>query len=99
MGYAVPTQITHGIHFRQWARAFIIADAEKKSRVVFVNADICMGTQIMKTLVSDLGNYNTYEFVVQLSHMTFNISRFCYDTQCANNALHFSICINFSLVP
>ena len=48
MGYAMPTQIAHGIHFRQWSRAFIIADSEKKSRVVFVNVDICMGTQIQK---------------------------------------------------
>ncbi len=52
MGYAMPTQINKGIHFRQYSRAFIIADAEKKSSVVFVNADICMGTQIMKMEVS-----------------------------------------------
>ncbi len=47
----MPQQINHGIHFRQWARAFVIADAQKQSRVVFVNADICMGTQIMKIQV------------------------------------------------
>ncbi|XP_064404279.1 uncharacterized protein LOC135349656 [Halichondria panicea] len=51
MGYAMPTQINNGIHFRQYSRAFIMADAEKKSRVVFVNADVCMGTQIMKIQV------------------------------------------------
>lgn len=51
MGYAMPTQITHGIHFRQWARAFIFADAQKKSRVVFVNIDACMTTQAMKIQV------------------------------------------------
>ena len=48
----MPTQIAHGIHFRQYSRAFIIADAQKKSRVVFVSADICMGSQIMKMQVS-----------------------------------------------
>jgi neutral ceramidase len=51
MGYAMPTQITHGIHFRQWSRAFIIADSSDTSRVVFVNVDICMGTQILKMQV------------------------------------------------
>lgn len=52
MGYANPTQIGKGIHLRQYSRAFIIADAQKASRVVFVNADVCMGTQIMKIQVS-----------------------------------------------
>ena len=52
MGYANPAQIGNGIHLRQFSRAFIIADAQKKSRVVFVNADICMGTQILKIQVS-----------------------------------------------
>lgn len=47
----MPTQITHGIHLRLYSRAFIVADAKKASRVVFVNADICMGTQIMKMQV------------------------------------------------
>ena len=51
MGYAMPTQIGHGIHLRQYSRAFIIASSDLKKRVVFVNADICMGTQIMKSLV------------------------------------------------
>lgn len=50
MGYAMPTQIGHGIHFRQWSRAFIIAT--NSSRVVFVNVDICMGTQVLKMQVS-----------------------------------------------
>lgn len=52
MGYAMPTQISHGIHFRQWSRAFIVADAAGSSRVVFVNVDICMGTQVLKMQVS-----------------------------------------------
>ena len=56
MGYAMPTQITHGIHFRQWSRAFIIADSAASSRVVFVNVDICMGTQILKMQVSSQCN-------------------------------------------
>jgi len=51
MGYAMPTQTAHGIHFRQWSRAFIIADSQNKTRVVFVNADICMGSQVIKMQV------------------------------------------------
>jgi len=50
MGYANPAQIGEGIHLRQYSRAFIIGDG--KSRVVFVSADICMGTQIMAMKVS-----------------------------------------------
>jgi len=52
MGYAMPTQISHGIHFRQWSRAFIISDTDSSSRVVFVNVDIWMGTQALKMQVS-----------------------------------------------
>ena len=51
MGYAMPTQITHGIHFRQWSRAFIVAESSDSARVVFVNVDICMGTQVLKMQV------------------------------------------------
>ena len=50
MGYASPTQIGKGIHLRQFSRAFVIGD-EYGHRVVFVNADICMGTQIVKMQV------------------------------------------------
>ena len=51
MGYAVPTQIGHGIHLRQFSRAFIVADEQNATRVVFINTDICMGTQIIKMKV------------------------------------------------
>ena len=52
MGYAMPTQIGNGIHFRQYSRAFILADSLNRTKFVFVNADICMGSQILKMLVS-----------------------------------------------
>lgn len=48
MGYAMPQQISNGIHFRQYSRAFILADSLNRTKVVFINADICMGSQIMK---------------------------------------------------
>ena len=48
MGYANPAQISAGIHLRQWSRAFIFAESPTSKRVVFVNLDICMATQIIK---------------------------------------------------
>lgn len=48
MGYAVPSQIAHGLHMRLYSRAFIFADLEKKNRAVFVSIDSGMGSQIIK---------------------------------------------------
>ncbi|XP_013402701.1 neutral ceramidase isoform X2 [Lingula anatina] len=53
MGYANPSQKSHGIHMRLYSRAFIIADAAKTSRVVFVNVDACMISDIMKKKVAN----------------------------------------------
>ncbi|CAK8565859.1 unnamed protein product [Lathyrus sativus] len=50
MGYAKIEQVASGIHFRLRARAFIVA-ASKGNRVVFVNLDACMGSQIVTTKV------------------------------------------------
>ena len=46
MGYANTKQIASGIHFRLRSRAFIVAE-EKGKRVVFVNLDACMASQIV----------------------------------------------------
>ncbi|KGN65777.1 neutral ceramidase 2 [Cucumis sativus] len=46
MGYANADQIASGIHFRLRARAFIVAEPQGK-RVVFVNLDACMASQIV----------------------------------------------------
>ncbi|KAK8938881.1 Neutral ceramidase [Platanthera zijinensis] len=46
MGYANMEQIASGIHFRLRARAFIVAEPGG-SRVVFVNLDACMASQIV----------------------------------------------------
>jgi len=48
MGYANPAQISNGIHLRQWSRAFIFSESASSERIVFVNIDACMTTQIMK---------------------------------------------------
>ena len=50
MGYAKSEQVGTGIHFRQYSRAYIMADSSN-NRVVFISADISMGTQIVKIQV------------------------------------------------
>ncbi|XVF68909.1 hypothetical protein PTKIN_Ptkin11bG0039100 [Pterospermum kingtungense] len=46
MGYANTEQIAAGIHFRLRARSFIVAEPQGK-RVVFVNLDACMASQLV----------------------------------------------------
>lgn len=46
MGYANTEQIASGVHFRLRARAFIVAQPEG-NRVVFVNLDACMASQLV----------------------------------------------------
>ncbi|KAJ7961308.1 neutral ceramidase-like [Quillaja saponaria] len=46
MGYANLEQIASGIHFRLRARAFIVAEPQG-NRIVFVNLDACMASQIV----------------------------------------------------
>ncbi|KAJ9146750.1 hypothetical protein P3X46_028981 [Hevea brasiliensis] len=50
MGYANTEQIASGIHFRLRARTFIVAEPQA-SRVVFVNLDACMASQLVKIKV------------------------------------------------
>jgi len=52
MGYANTGQTASGIHFRLRARAFIVAEPKGK-RVVFVNLDACMASQIVKIKVME----------------------------------------------
>ncbi|XVE59360.1 hypothetical protein DITRI_Ditri05aG0040200 [Diplodiscus trichospermus] len=46
MGYANTEQIASGLHFRLRARSFIVAEPQGK-RVVFVNLDACMASQLV----------------------------------------------------
>ncbi|OAY61128.1 neutral ceramidase 1 [Manihot esculenta] len=50
MGYANSDQIASGIHFRLRARTFIVAEPQG-NRVVFVNLDACMASQLVKIKV------------------------------------------------
>jgi len=49
MGYAKSSQTGAGIHMRQWARAFAVADGDK--RLVFVSMDAGMGSDILNKRV------------------------------------------------
>lgn len=46
MGYANMEQIASGVHFRLRARTFIVAEPQGE-RVVFVNLDACMASQLV----------------------------------------------------
>lgn len=46
MGYANTDQIASGVHFRLRSRAFILAEPQG-NRVVFVNLDACMASQLV----------------------------------------------------
>lgn len=46
MGYANAEQIASGVHFRLRARSFIVAEPQRK-RLVFVNLDACMASQLV----------------------------------------------------
>lgn len=46
MGYANTEQIASGVHFRLRARAFIAAEPQG-NRVLFVNIDACMASQLV----------------------------------------------------
>ncbi|KAL9426108.1 hypothetical protein AB3S75_032975 [Citrus x aurantiifolia] len=46
MGYASAEQIASGVHFRLRARTFIVAEPQG-NRVVFVNLDACMASQLV----------------------------------------------------
>lgn len=48
MGYAYDGQIGEGIHMRQFARAFVIADSDNSSnRIAFVSIDAGMGSDVL----------------------------------------------------
>lgn len=68
MGYANPAQLTAGIHTRQYSRAFVIDDHDK--RVVFVSVDCAMLDQIVKTEVGN-GIIASFSPIVELKKGKF----------------------------
>jgi neutral ceramidase len=51
MGFVRPDQISEGLHQRQYARTFVIADAAGKSRVAIVTCDLAFPTHTLKLAV------------------------------------------------
>uniref|UniRef100_A0A0B7A399 Neutral ceramidase n=2 Tax=Arion vulgaris TaxID=1028688 RepID=A0A0B7A399_9EUPU len=69
MGYANPGQISHGIHMREFSRAFIFANTPTSDRVVFVSIDACWAPgavkqEVVKQLKALFGNIYTERNVV-----------------------------------
>lgn len=55
MGYANLKQRGHGIHLRQFARAFIVVDDDTQNRIVFVSVDAAMmGASVKRKVVAEL---------------------------------------------
>lgn len=52
-GFVREGQISEGIHFRQWSRAFVIADQKSGKRIAFVSADIGSITHAIHLSVVD----------------------------------------------
>jgi neutral ceramidase len=53
LGFVRPDQISEGLHQRQYARTFVIADDSRKSRVAIVTCDIAFPTHTLKLAVLD----------------------------------------------
>ncbi|WP_338849110.1 neutral/alkaline ceramidase [Massilia sp. W12] len=74
MGYANLSQVAHGIHMRQRARAFIVHDSANNQRVVFVNNDLGMVFQgvhqaVLAQLQAKYGNlYHAGNVVLSATH-------------------------------
>lgn len=62
MGYAQVTQKGHGLHLRQYARAFIVDDNTK--RVVFVSFDGAMIGHTVKRDVSTKNNVSINKILI-----------------------------------
>ncbi|KAL4188476.1 hypothetical protein AMTRI_Chr08g202510 [Amborella trichopoda] len=73
MGYANTEQVASGVHFRLRARSFIVADSGG-NRVVFVNLDACMASQlvtikVLERLKARYGNlYNVQNVAISGIH-------------------------------
>lgn len=74
MGYGSTSQVTAGIHMRQRARAFIVADQASGRRMVFVNNDMGMvfqGVQqaVLRQLQAKYGNtYGPENVILSATH-------------------------------
>lgn len=74
MGYANPDQKSAGIHFRQWSRAYVVAEPNNDKRVVFVSVDAGALFQsvfqgVMQKLADKYGDtYNERNVILSATH-------------------------------
>ncbi|RUS88499.1 hypothetical protein EGW08_003757 [Elysia chlorotica] len=74
MGYANPAQTSHGIHLRQFSRAFIFSASATGERIVFISIDACWASGAVKREVVRLlgakygGVYTVRNLVVSGTH-------------------------------
>ncbi|XP_072938612.1 neutral ceramidase [Epargyreus clarus] len=74
MGYANFEQTGHGIHLRQFARAFVLEDEESSTRIVFVSVDAAMmGNGVRKEVIKRLQKrygelYNEHNVILSGTH-------------------------------
>jgi neutral ceramidase len=53
MGFVRPEQISEGLHQRQYARTFVVADSSGKKRLAIVTCDLAFPTHTLKLAVLD----------------------------------------------
>ncbi len=53
LGFVRADQVVEGLHQRQYARVFVIADADGKTRVAYITCDIAFPTHTLKLAVLD----------------------------------------------
>ncbi|MCH7959579.1 MAG: neutral/alkaline non-lysosomal ceramidase N-terminal domain-containing protein, partial [Candidatus Hydrogenedentes bacterium] len=68
-GFVREGQVSEGIHFRLWSRAFVMVDPESDTRLVFVSADIgsithTLHSEVVERLRADYGNLYTADNVI-----------------------------------
>lgn len=75
MGYGDPEQVGQGIHLRQFARTFIVEDADQK-RIVFVSVDAGMISHVVKrNVVQEL--QKKYESLYNYENVMISGTREC----------------------
>lgn len=70
MGYANTEQTTSGLHFRLRARTFIVAEPHG-NRVVFVNLDACMASQLVTLKVLERLKSRYVNLIASLATLDF----------------------------
>ncbi|HEX4589058.1 MAG TPA: neutral/alkaline non-lysosomal ceramidase N-terminal domain-containing protein, partial [Gemmataceae bacterium] len=74
LGFVRPDQVSEGLHQRQYARAFVMADAADKTRVALVTCDLAFPTHtltlaVLERLQRKLGNrYRDADLVLACTH-------------------------------